>query len=78
MEKLVRVIAETICDKPEAVKVQELKASASSIIEVKVDQSDLGKMIGKHGKTAQSIRNIIYAASFKFNKRYTLEILAND
>ena len=76
MKDLVASIAKSICDYPNDVDVKEIPGTASSIIEVKVNKQDLGKMIGKQGHTATSIRNIIYAASFKFKKRYSLEILA--
>ena len=78
MTEMIEIIAKTICDLPEEVDVVEIPGEKSSIIEVRVDQTDLGKMIGKGGKTAQSIRNIIYAASFKYKKRYTLEIISNS
>jgi len=77
MKDLILTIAKAICDKPELVEVNEIPSSSASIIEIKVAKEDLGKMIGKQGKTACSIRNIIYAVSFKFQKRYTLEILAH-
>jgi len=76
MTEMIEIIAKTICDLPDKVNVTEIPGEKSSILEVRVDQTDLGKMIGKSGKTAQSIRNIIYAASFKFKKRYTLEIIS--
>jgi len=77
MKDMVELIAQTICDKSDQVEVKEIPGTSSSIIEVSVAKEDLGKMIGRQGKTAQSIRNIIYAASFKYNKRYTLEIMAH-
>lgn len=75
MVQLIETIAKSICSKPEAVKATEINGSTSSIIEVCVDKSDLGKMIGKSGHTAQSIRNIMFACSFKYNKRFSLEII---
>jgi len=76
MVTLIETIAKAICDNTEKVKVREIPGETASILEVCVDKGDLGKMIGKHGHTAQSIRNIIYACSFKFKKRYTLEVIA--
>lgn len=74
MKELVEDIVKAIVDKPERVKVNEIEGDNSSIIEVKVDKTDLGKVIGKGGKTAQSIRNIVFAASFKTKKRYTIDV----
>jgi len=72
--QMVKSVAEAICDKPECVKVIEIPGSVSSIIDVRVHKEDLGKMIGRNGETASSIRRIIYAASFKNKKRYNLDI----
>jgi len=74
---VVTTIAKEICDHPEAVQVKEIPAQNSSIIEVKVHKEDQGKMIGKQGRTADAIRTIIYAASFKYNKRFTLDIVVS-
>ena len=76
MTDMIKIIAQTICDEPDVVDVKEILGEKSSILEVRVAQTDLGKMIGKNGRTAQSIRNLIFAASFKYGKRYTLEIIA--
>jgi len=76
--EMVEAIAKSICDKPDIVKVTEVPGSASSIIDVRVAKEDLGKMIGKGGETAQSIRRIIYAASFKSKKRYNLDITSHE
>ena len=74
MKQLVEAIVKSIVDMENRVSVKEVDGANSSIIEILVDKSDLGKVIGKQGKTAQSIRNIIYAASFKTKKRYTVDI----
>lgn len=76
MKELVETIAKSIVDIPNKVSVKEIAGDASSIIELKCDKSDLGKLIGKAGHTAQAIRSIIYAASFKCKKRYSLDISA--
>lgn len=78
MKDLVETIVKAIVDKPEAVNVTQTSASdITDVISVKVDQSDLGKVIGKQGKTAQSIRSIVYVCSFKTGRRYNVDITAN-
>jgi len=74
MKNVIQTIVQAIVDKEDKVQVNEIVGDLTSIIEVFVDKSDLGKVIGKGGKTAQSIRNIVYASSFKTNKRYTIDI----
>lgn len=74
MKTLVQTIVRSIVDHEDKVQVNEIEGDSTSIIEVFVDKSDLGKVIGKNGKTAQSIRNIVYASSFKTKKRYTINI----
>lgn len=74
MKDMLIAITKTIVDKPDVIEVKEVPGESSSILEIKVAKEDLGKMIGKKGKTAQSIRNLVYAASFKFKKRYQIEI----
>ena len=76
MKSLVEHIIKTIVDKPEKVVVKETNGDNSSIIDVTVDKSDLGKIIGKAGRTAQSIRNIIFAACYKNGKRYNIDFNA--
>ena len=77
MKQLIETIVKSIVDMEKRVTVNEIEGGNSVIIEILVDKSDLGKVIGKSGKTAQSIRNIIYAASFKTKKRYTVDINAH-
>jgi len=77
MKQLVETIVKAIVDQEKRVQVNEVEGGNSVIIEILVDKSDLGKVIGKSGKTAQSIRNIIYAASFKTKKRYTVDVNAH-
>ena len=77
MKDLVETIVKAIVDKPEAVNVTQTSASdITDVISVKVDQNDLGKVIGKKGNTAYCIRNLIFAASFRTKKRYTVNITA--
>ena len=74
MKTLVETIVKSIVDNEKSVQVSEIGGDSTSIIEVFVDKEDLGKVIGRNGKTAQSIRNIVYASSFKTKKRYTINI----
>lgn len=75
MKELVSEIAKALVDKPEEVQVTEVDGEQATILELKVAPSDLGKVIGKQGRTARSIRTLLGAASMKLNRRYTLEIL---
>ncbi|MBN1223941.1 MAG: KH domain-containing protein [Candidatus Aminicenantes bacterium] len=69
------MIAKSLVDNPDKVKVSQLNGEQSSIIELKVAQEDVGKVIGKQGRTAQAIRIILGAAGMKVKKRFNLEIL---
>jgi len=75
MKELIEYIAKALVDKPEEVQVTELEGQQSSVIELRVAKEDLGKVIGKQGRTARSIRTILGAASAKMKKRSVLEIL---
>ena len=75
MKDLVRFIAQTLVDNPDDVAVNEIEGEQTSVIELRVAKDDLGKIIGKHGRTAQSIRTILSAASAKHKKRAVLEIV---
>ena len=72
---LVETIAKALVDRPEDVRVSMVVGEQTTVIELKVDQADLGKVIGKKGRTALSIRNILGAAGMKLRHRYLLEIL---
>ena len=74
-EELVSIIAKQLVDKPDDVVVTEVSGEQAIIVELRVAKEDLGKIIGKAGKTARSIRTIVYAAAAKNNKRAVLEIL---
>jgi hypothetical protein len=78
MKVLVETIVKSIVDNEKEVSVREIEGQNSVIIEIRVAKDDLGKIIGKHGKNAVSIRNIIFAASFKTKKRYTVDINSTD
>jgi predicted RNA-binding protein YlqC (UPF0109 family) len=75
MKNLIKYIAEALVDYPEQVEVSEVEGEQTSVIELKVAKEDLGKIIGKQGRTARSIRTILSAASAKIKKRSVLEII---
>jgi len=75
MKDLVKYIAQALVDYPEAVEVSEVVGEQTSVIELKVAKDDLGKIIGKQGRTARAIRTILGAASAKIRKRSVLEIM---
>jgi hypothetical protein len=75
MKELVEVLVKTLVDNPDAVQVTEVMGNNVIIIEVKVEKSDMGKVIGKHGQTASAIRTLLNATSAKLKKRAVLEIL---
>jgi predicted RNA-binding protein YlqC (UPF0109 family) len=75
MKDLIAYIAKALVDKPEEVFVTEIDGEQTSVIELKVAKEDLGKVIGKQGRTARSIRTILGAASTKLRKRAVLEII---
>jgi predicted RNA-binding protein YlqC (UPF0109 family) len=75
MKELIRYIARALVDNPDAVEVNEIEGEQTSVIELKVAKEDLGKVIGKQGRTARSMRTILSAASTKLRKRSVLEIL---
>jgi len=75
MKDLIAYIAKALVDKPEEVVVTEIQGEQTSVIELKVAKEDLGKVIGKQGRTARAMRTILSAASTKINKRSVLEII---
>jgi len=75
MKDLIAYIAKALVDKPEEVVVTEIEGEQTSVIELKVAKEDLGKVIGKQGRTARAMRTILSAASTKINKRSVLEII---
>ncbi|MFO8240764.1 MAG: KH domain-containing protein [Dissulfuribacterales bacterium] len=75
MKDLVEYIAKALVDNPEAVQVNEIEGEQTSVIELKVSKEDLGKVIGRQGRTARAMRTILNAASTKLRKRSVLEIL---
>ncbi len=75
MKELIEFIAKALVDHPEKVVVREVTGERTTVYELKVGEGDIGKIIGKEGKTAKAIRTIVTAASMKTGKRAVLEIL---
>ena len=75
MKELIMRIAQSLVDSPDKVEVTEIIGEQTSVIELRVAKEDLGKVIGKQGRTAQAIRTILNAAGAKVRKRAVLEIL---
>ena len=75
MKDLIAYIAKALVDKPEEVVVTEIEGQQTSVIELEVAKEDIGKIIGKRGRTAHAIRTILGAATAKKRKRYVLELL---
>ena len=78
MKELIAHVARTLVDAPDAVEVREVEGdqgAGTSVIELRVAKEDLGKVIGKQGRTARALRTILSAASTKLHKRAILEIL---
>ena len=75
MKELVRAIVEPLVDKPNEIDIREVEQENNTVIELRVNESDLGKVIGKQGRTAKAIRTILNAASVKKGKRVLMEIV---
>ncbi|OGQ18392.1 MAG: RNA-binding protein [Deltaproteobacteria bacterium RIFCSPHIGHO2_02_FULL_40_11] len=75
MKELIEMIAKALVDVPDEVQVEEVVGEQTTVIELKVAKEDLGKVIGKQGRTAQAMRTILNAASTKLKKRSVLEII---
>lgn len=75
LKNLVEVMAKALVDLPDQVSVSEVEGEQTTVIELKVAREDLGKIIGKEGRTARSLRTILAAVSTKLRKRSVLEIL---
>lgn len=75
MKALVEYIAKSLVDKPEEVQVNEVEGEQVAVLELKVAKEDLGKVIGRQGRTARAMRTILGAASIRANKRTVLEIM---
>jgi predicted RNA-binding protein YlqC (UPF0109 family) len=75
MKELIELIAKSLVDHPEEVKVHEIESPQRTVLELRVADGDLGKVIGKQGRTARAMRTILGASGTKLKKRYDLEIL---
>jgi hypothetical protein len=75
MKELIKYIAQALVDNPDVVNVSEVVGEQTSVIELRVAKEDLGKVIGKQGRTAKAMRTILSAASTKVRKRTVLEII---
>ncbi len=75
LKSLVEMMAKALVDKPDEVSVNEVEGEQTTVLELKVAKDDLGKVIGKQGRTAQAMRTILGAASTKIKKRCVLEIV---
>lgn len=75
MKQLVEQIAKVLVDQPDRVQVNEIEGEQTTVLELRVAPEDLGKVIGKQGKTARAVRTLLAAAGMKVRKRFVLEIL---
>jgi uncharacterized protein len=78
VNELVREIARALVDEPEAVEVQSVDRDENTVLRLRVAPGDVGKVIGKQGRTARSVRTILGAVSMKLHHRYTLDILEEE
>lgn len=77
MKQLVEIVCKSLVDNPEQVQVTQIDGEQTTILELRVAPTDLGKVIGKQGRTARAIRTILAAAGMKQRRRYNLEIIEN-
>lgn len=75
MKELVEMIAKALVDNPDEVSVTVIEGEQTAVLELRVSQSDLGKVIGKQGRTARAIRTLLGAAGMKVRRRFVLEII---
>lgn len=78
VDDLVREIAKALVDAPEAVEVETVSREENTVLRLRVAPQDVGKVIGKQGRTARSVRTILGAVSMKVHHRYTLDILEEE
>jgi len=75
VRELVEAIAKALVDNPDQVQVRAVEGEQVTVLELRVHQTDLGKVIGRQGRTAKAMRTLLGAAGMKLHKRFTLEIL---
>jgi len=75
MKELIELISKSLVDSPDEVKVREIEGDQTTVLELRVAEGDLGKVIGRQGRTARAIRTILGASGMKLKKRFVLEIL---
>jgi predicted RNA-binding protein YlqC (UPF0109 family) len=75
MKELLELIARSLVDRPDEVEVKEIEGEQTTVLELRVAREDLGKVIGKQGRTARSIRTILASAGMKLRKRIVFEII---
>ncbi|HKP10559.1 MAG TPA: KH domain-containing protein [Blastocatellia bacterium] len=75
LREVIETIAKALVDSPDEVAVREIEGDATTVIELKVAPGDLGKVIGKQGRTARAMRTLLRAAGMKLKKRFVLEIV---
>ena len=78
MQELVREIARALVDNPDAVEVDAVDSEAGTVLQLRVAQSDVGKVIGKQGRTARSFRTILGAAGMRLQHRFSLDIIEEE
>jgi len=76
MQQLVEYLVQAIVDEPEAVQVTPVERGGMTVYQIEVAQSDLGKVIGRHGRTADALRTVVDAAAQKRNERATVDIVS--
>jgi predicted RNA-binding protein YlqC (UPF0109 family) len=75
MKELIQYLAKCLVDSPEEVEVHEIASDTTTVLELRVGEGDLGKIIGKHGRTILAIRTVLSAAAAKENRRVVLELM---
>jgi len=78
MKDFIEFIIKHLVDKPEEVEVNEIDGERTVVLEIRVSKGDIGKVIGRHGQTARSLRTLLAAAGAKQGKRFVFEILEDD
>jgi uncharacterized protein len=75
MRDTIEIVVKALVDDGDAVDVREIDRNGTTRIEVRVAQSDMGKVIGKQGRTVRALRSLVYAAGLKHNRRYVLDVV---